>query len=171
MVDYYGFKRIAVLSPADQESKLYTDYFIDECNQLGVSPVAIEWYSERPKDISKQLKSIRKIAWGLVEEEKDIDQIMVIDSLDALFDVDVTDFFSFPDNEEVMDKKDSSKITLETIEAFYIPLRKGELKYIGTQFPIYNFKTIVFGNENWHDINLLKKEGNRSSFSRYENYF
>ena len=157
MVNYYGFKRIAVLSPADQESKLCTDYFLNECNQLGVSPVAIEWYSERPKDISKQLKSIRKIAWGLVEEE-DIDQIMVIDSLDALFDVDVTDFFSFPDNEEVMDKKDSSKVTLETIEAFYIPLRKGELKYIGTQFPIYNFKTIVFGNENWHDINLLKKE-------------
>ena len=158
MVNYYGFKRIAVLSPADQDSKLSTDYFLDECNQLGISPVAIEWYSERPKDISKQLKNIRKIAWGLVEEEKDIDQIMVIDSLDALFDVDVTDFFSFPDNEEVMDKKDSSKITLETIEAFYIPLRKGELKYIGTQFPIYNFKTIVFGNENWYDINLLKKE-------------
>ena len=158
MVDYYGFKRIAVLSPADQESKLSTDYFLDECNQLGVSPVAVEWYSERPKDISKQLKNIRKIAWGLVEEEKDIDQIMVIDSLDALFDVDVTDFFSFPDNEEVMDKKDSLKVNLETIEAFYIPIRKGELKYIGTQFPIYNFETIVFGNENWHDINLLKKE-------------
>ena len=99
-------------------------------------------------DTHNNLKSIRKIAWGLVEEEKDIDQIMVIDSLDALFDVDVTDFFSFPDNEEVMDKKDSSKVTLETIEAFYIPLRKEELKYIGTQFPIYNFKTIVFGNEN-----------------------
>ena len=79
--------------------------FLDECNQLGVSPVAIEWYSEKPKDISKQLKNIRKIAWGLVEEEKDIDQIMVIDSLDALFDVDVTDFFSFPDNEEVMEKR------------------------------------------------------------------
>ena len=70
MVDYYGFKRIAVLSPADQVSKISTDYFLDECNQLGVSPVAIEWYSEKPKDISKQLKNIRKIAWGLVEEEK-----------------------------------------------------------------------------------------------------
>ena len=56
-----------------------------------------------------------------------------------------------------MNKKDSSKVILETIDAFYIPLRKGELKYIGTQFPIYNFKTIVFGNENWYDINLLKK--------------
>ena len=57
-----------------------------------------------------------------------------------------------------MDKKDSSKINLETIEAFYIPLRKGELKYIGTQFPIYNFKTIVFGNENWFDEDILRRE-------------
>ena len=32
------------------------------------------------------------------------------------------------------------------------------MKYIGTQFPIYNFKAIVFGNENWNDINLLNKE-------------
>ena len=59
MVGYYGFKRIAVLY-MNQESKLSTDYFLDECNQLGVSPVAVEWYSET-KDISKQLKSIRKL--------------------------------------------------------------------------------------------------------------
>ena len=31
----------------------------------------------------------------LVEEKEGIDQILVIDSLDALFDVDVTDFFFF----------------------------------------------------------------------------
>ena len=63
MINYYGFKRIAVLSPVDTESKVSTDYFFDECNQLGVNPVSIEWYSEKLKDISKQLKRIRKIAW------------------------------------------------------------------------------------------------------------
>ena len=65
---------------------------------------------------------------------------MNIDSLDALFDVDVTDFLSFKEEDDSMDKKDSSKVILESIDAFYVPIRKGELTYIGTQFPIYNLK-------------------------------
>ena len=55
-----------------------------------------------------------------------------------------------------MDKKDSAKVVLESIDAFYVPIRKGELTYIGTQFPIYNLKTTIFGNENWLDIDVLK---------------
>ena len=51
-----------------------------------------------------------------------------IDSLDALFDVDVQDFFSLPDEDkEKMDKRDSSKIELETIQALYIPIGEDEL--------------------------------------------
>ena len=57
-----------------------------------------------------------------------------------------------------MDKKDSTKIILETIEAIYIPLRNGDLTYIGTQFPIYNLETKIFGNENWLDMDVLKQE-------------
>ena len=159
MINYFGFKNIAVLSPADKESKIMTNYFLNECNQLGVNPVSVEWYSEKPENISKQFKNIRKIAWSLVINENDNNfEAMDIDSIDALFDVDVTDFFSFPEKEEIMDRKDSAKVILETIDAFYIPIRRGELTYIGTQFPIYNFKTIVFGNENWLDIDVLKQK-------------
>ena len=159
MINHFNFKNIAVLSPLNKESKLITDHFLNECNQLGVNPVAVEWYSEKPENISRQFKNIREIAWDLVpKNDKNTDASMNIDSLDALFDVDVTDFFSFPENDNIMDKKDSTKIILETIEAIYIPLNKGDLTYIGTQFPVYNLNTIIFGNENWLEMDVLKQE-------------
>tara|TARA_B100001250_G_scaffold61209_1_gene47833 strand:+ start:1788 stop:3629 length:1842 start_codon:yes stop_codon:yes gene_type:complete len=159
MINFLGLKNIVVLSPADNESKIITDYFLNECRQLGIKPLAVEWYSGKPENISKQFKSIRKAAWSLIPGESNKhDLSMDIDSLDALFDVDVTDFLKFTEKDDIMDKKDSNKVVLETIEAFYMPIRKGELTYIGTQFPIYNLKTTIFGNENWLDMDVLKEE-------------
>jgi len=161
MINELGYTSIAILSPGYGKNKLNTDYFIKECHQLGVDPVAIEWYVETPLDLSRQLSSIRKTAWELVPNEDSQDDIinLEIDSLDALFDVDVQDFFSLPnDDEEKMDKKDSSKVELETIQALYIPIEYDELTYIGTQLPFYNLKTNIFGNENWLNMKLLNQK-------------
>ena len=57
-----------------------------------------------------------------------------------------------------MDKKDSAKVILETIEAFYVPIISDELTFIGTQIPLYNFNTLFFVNENWLDMSLLNQE-------------
>ena len=159
MVQEYGFENIAILSPGDSKSKRRTDFFISELYQLGIDPVAVEWYIENPDNISKQFKSIRKMAWKLVPEDStDLNLLTLsIDSLDALFDVDVTDFFELPEEEEKMNKKDSGKVVLETIHALYIPIRIDELIYVGTQFPLYNLKTVVFGNENWLDMDVLNQ--------------
>ena len=161
IINVLGYTSIAVLSPGYGKNKLNTDYFIKECHQLGVDPVAIEWYVETPLDLSRQLSSIRKKAWELVPNEDSQEDIinLEIDSLDALFDVDVQDFFSLPnDDEEKMDKKDSSKVELETIQALYIPIEDDELTYIGTQLPFYNLKTNIFGNENWLNMKLLNQK-------------
>ena len=48
------------------------------------------------------------------------------------------------DDENKMDKKDSSKMELETIQAIYIPIGPDELTYVGTQLPFYNLKTNIF---------------------------
>ena len=160
MIQELGFTKIAVLSPADIQSKISTDHFIDACFQMGIDPVAIEWYIEKPINISKQLKNIRKMAWDLIpEEELEKGENLKIDSLDALFDVDVTDFFELPKEQiESMSKNDSSKVVLETIQAIYIPIRPDELRYVGTQLPVYNFNTLIFGNENWLNMKLLNKD-------------
>ena len=68
-----GFTSIAVLSPGYGLNKLNTDYFINECHQLGVDPVAIEWYVETPLDLSKQLGNIRRKAWDLIPQEEKLE--------------------------------------------------------------------------------------------------
>ena len=157
-----NLERIAILSPGNGQIKSLTDHFINECRQLGIDPVAIEWYIEKPEDISRQLKNIRSTAWDLVpeDEKEDFTLNLEIDTLDALFDVDVNDFFELPSENKVeeMDKKDSAKVILETIEAFYVPIRSDELTFIGTQIPLYNFNTLFFVNENWLDMSLLNQE-------------
>ncbi len=156
-----GYETIAVLSPGDGHNKLITDYFLNECHQLGIDPIAVEWYIDKPINISRQLKNIRQKAWELIPKEDDNSDFinLEIDSLDALFDVDVKDFFALPKEEdEKMDKKDSSKVELSTIQALYIPIRPNELTYVGTQLPFYNLKTSIFGNKNWLDMQLLNQE-------------
>ena len=160
IINELGYSSIAILSPGYGQNKLITDYFINECYQLGVDPVAIEWYVETPLDLSRQLKNIRKKAWELIPNENITDEFidLEIDSIDALFDVDLQDFFVLPNDNQKMDKKDSAKVELETIQAFYIPIGPDELTYVGTQLPFYNLKANIFGNENWLNMQLLNQK-------------
>ena len=162
-INILGYKNIAVLAPADNKNKNYADNFIKELNQLGIDPVSIEWYYERPENISRQFSAIRKVAWSLIPKEdpnlKYLD--MEIDSLDALFDVDVADFFDKDeedDNRKKMSQKDSLKINLKTIDAIYMPINKGDLSFIGTQLPMYNLDAKIIGNESWMDIDILAQD-------------
>jgi len=87
---------------------------------------------------------------------------MEIDSLDALFDVDVADFIDMAEEDNntsnEMTKRDSLKVDLNTIEAIYIPIDKSDLSFIGTQLPMYNLETKIIGNETWMDIDILGQD-------------
>ncbi len=162
-VNVLGYKYVAILSSADDENKNYANHFIEELNQLGVDPVSVEWYYGKPENLSKQFNSIRKSAWSLVpSEDPDIEYLdLKIDSLDALFDVDVADFMDPIDDDSdnnKMSKRDSLKISLNTIDAIYIPIDKKDLSYIGTQLPMYNLDTKIIGNESWMDIDILSQD-------------
>ena len=163
IINILGYKNIAVLSPADDINKTYATHFISELNQLGIKPISVEWYYGKPENIKRQFSEIRKAAWGLLpKEDPFIDYLdMDIDSIDALFDVDVTDFINQDDdisNINKMSKKDSLKVTLETIDAIYIPIDRDHLSFIGTQLPLYNLETKIVGNESWLDIDILAQE-------------
>ena len=84
---------------------------------------------------------------------------MEIDSLEGLFDVDVDDFFNLPDEDNIkrMSKKDSIKVVLKTIDALFIPIEKDDLTYVGTQLPMYNLSTLIIGNENWINMDVLNQ--------------
>ena len=161
-VNILGYKNIGVLSSADDENKNYANHFIEELNQLGVDPISVEWYYGKPENLSKQFTSIRKSAWSLLpNEDPDTEYLdLKIDSLDALFDVDVADFMDLVDDSQdiKMSKRDSLKISLNTIDAIYIPIDKKDLSYIGTQLPMYNLETKIIGNESWMDIDILSQD-------------
>ena len=162
-VNILGYKNIAVLSPGDDINRSYADHFLEELNQLGLEPVTIEWYYGKPENLSDQFLSLRKSAWSLIPaEDPNIEFLdLKIDSLDALFDVDVADFMGSIDSDEKdekMSKRDSLNVILSTIDAIYIPIDKKHLSYIGTQLPMYNLDTKIIGNESWMDIDILSQD-------------
>ncbi|MFL3013431.1 MAG: hypothetical protein ACJZ19_02550 [Candidatus Neomarinimicrobiota bacterium] len=161
-VNILGYKNIAVLASADNLNKNYADYFIEELNQLGIDPVSVQLFYGKPENLSRQFSAIRSTAWSLVPKEdpnlKYLD--LEIDSLDALFDVDVADFMDPLDeiiDKNKMTKRDSLNVVLSTIEAIYAPINKKDLSYVGTQLPMYNLDTKIIGNESWLDIDILSQ--------------
>ena len=124
--------------------------------------VSIQWFYGKPENLNKQFSAIRAKAWSLVPKEDPNLQYLdlEIDSLDALFDVDVADFMDPVDdvNNNKMTKRDSLKVLLNTIEAIYIPIDKKDLSYLGTQLPMYNLSTKIIGNESWMDIDVLSQD-------------
>lgn len=156
-----GLDSIAVLSPSDEKGQQLTEAFLSELNILGKEPVAVEWYSETPEDLTRQFKVIRSRAWELLPMEKETDEFlgMEIDSLDALFDVSGDDFFDLPETKEkVMTSRDSSRVVLNTIDAIYMPIVSEHLRYIATQFPMYNLSATVIGNEAWQNLDILNEK-------------
>ena len=160
-VNQLGLKFLAVVSPADQNGEIQTDAFIKEVDLLGANVVVSEWYSGQPKNLKRQFKNIRRIAFDLLPKEENYDEAlgMSIDSLDALFDISTEDYFDLPKKKiNKMSSSDSSKVILSTIDGIYLPINLDDLEFIGPQIPMYNLETKIIGNNNWQNLNILQKE-------------
>ena len=153
---------LAVLAPADKFGESLTDAFLREADALGKKVVAVEWYTEAPKDLSRQFKALREKAFALQEKPNPYEAYLgiAIDSVDAMFDISEVDLFELPE-EEPEEKVDSSKIVLETIQGIYLPLHRGDLTYVAPQFPVYNLQTHLIGNGNWQNLEVLNQDNVR----------
>tara|TARA_B100002051_G_scaffold57500_1_gene53177 strand:- start:579 stop:2453 length:1875 start_codon:yes stop_codon:yes gene_type:complete len=161
IVKHLGLDSIAVVAPANKKTEIQIDAFINEVNRLGGNVVATEWYTGEPKNLRRQFKYLRKVAFELEEKKKTFDVAlgMDLDSLDALFDVSADDFFDLPKpDKKSMSSNDSSKVVLKTIQAIYLPINHQDLEYIGPQIPMYNFETKIVGNSSWQQLEILTKE-------------
>ena len=122
---------IAVLAPAEKNTEIQIDSFIREVDRLGGKVVATEWYSGEPKNLKRQFRFLRQVAFSLDSKEDTFDEAlgMEIDSLDALFDVSADDFFDLPQPKtKKMTSSDSSKVLLSTIQAIYMPINFKDLE-------------------------------------------
>ena len=160
-VNELGLKYLGVISPANQNGEIQTDAFIKEVDLLGGTVVISEWYSGEPKNLKRQFKNIRRIAFNLLPKEENYDEAlgMSIDSLDALFDISTEDYFNLPKKKKKrMTSLDSSKVVLSSIDGIYFPINVNDLEFIGPQVPMYNLETKIIGNNNWQNLNILQKE-------------
>ena len=141
-------ENIAVLAPADKFGKSLVDAFTDKLNSFNKTPQIVEWYSGIPMNLDRQFKSIREKAWELS------DSTGVTDSLD----INETTLDSLFLEEEQMTADDSAKVVLSSIDAIYMPIHEGHVDYVGAQYPAYNLDAVVIGNDNWTDMDVLRKE-------------
>jgi len=161
IVKHLGLDSIAIVAPANKNTEIQVDAFTNEVDRLGGKIVATEWYSGKPKNLKRQFSFLRRVGFRLEKKEDEYDEAlgMEIDSLDALFDVSVDDFFDIPDLKiKKMSSSDSSKIILSTIQAIYLPINFDDLEFIGPQIPMYNFDTKIIGNSSWKQLEILTKE-------------
>ncbi|MEC7855052.1 MAG: penicillin-binding protein activator, partial [Candidatus Neomarinimicrobiota bacterium] len=84
IVKHLGLDSIAVVAPANKKTEIQIDAFINEVNRLGGNVVATEWYTGEPKNLRRQFKDLRKVAFELEEKKKTFDVAlgMDLDSLD-----------------------------------------------------------------------------------------
>ena len=161
IVKHLGLDSIAIVAPANKNIEIQVDAFTNEVDRLGGKIVATEWYSGVPKNLNRQFSFLRQVGFRLEKEDDKYDEAlgMAIDSLDALFDVSVDDFFDIPEVKiNKMSSSDSSKIVLSTIQAIYLPINFDDLEFIGPQIPMYNFNTKIIGNSSWKQLEILTKE-------------
>ncbi|MEE8341773.1 MAG: ABC transporter substrate-binding protein, partial [Candidatus Neomarinimicrobiota bacterium] len=149
IAETFEAENIAVLAPADKFGKSLVDAFINKLKSYNIEPKIIEWYSGIPMNLDRQFKSIRKEAWELFDTTSSLDLLNT--TIDSIF---AAQIFS----EEEMTAEDSSKIILNSINAIYMPIHSGHLDYVGAQFPAYNLDAVVVGNDNWADLEVLRKE-------------
>jgi hypothetical protein len=160
-VNELGLQYLGVISSTNQNGEIQTDAFIKEVDQLGANVVFSEWYSGEPKNLKRQFKNIRRIAFNLLPKEESYDEAlgMSIDSLDALFDISTEDYFNLPKKKKKkMSTLDSSKVVLSSIDGIYFPINLDDLEFIGPQVPMYNLETKIIGNNNWQKLSILQKE-------------
>lgn len=161
VINHLGLDSIAIIAPANKNIEMQVDAFVREVDRLGRKIVATEWYSGEPKNLKRQFSFLRQVGFRLEEKENEFDDAlgMEIDSLDALFDVSVDDFFDLPEPKtKKMTSSDSSKVVLSAIQAIYLPINFNDLEFIGPQIPMYNLDAKIIGNSSWKQLDILTKE-------------
>tara|TARA_A100001011_G_scaffold96430_1_gene101456 strand:- start:3509 stop:5185 length:1677 start_codon:yes stop_codon:yes gene_type:complete len=141
-------KTVGILSPNDKLGIQITDGFLIEADLLGMDIISIEWYSGIPTDISVQLSNLRKEALQLYSKNfNSIDENILFDSSDSTFDLYLEDYSI---NEDIlMEDIDSSKIIISDIDIMFLPIHKGDISYITSQYSSYGIDSKIIGNNNW----------------------
>ncbi len=144
-VDSLKYETFAILAPADNYGRRISDSFSETVSQKGGMVVRREWFTD-PNDLKSQFMNIRKAAFILQAAD-------TLDTTNVILDPEL----------KLKTRSDSLKITLNSVDAFYLPVYHDQIESVAPQLAFYNFDTHLLGDGNWLDESLL------SRYRRYVN--
>lgn len=144
-MDSLKFETFAILAPADDYGRRISDSFSETVAKKGGRVIRREWFSDA-NDLKSQFKRIRRTAF----------ELQASDTLDT------TNILLNPDL-ELKSESDSLKISLTSVDAFYLPVYQHQIQTVAPQLAFYNFNTRLLGDGNWLNEELL------SRYRRYVN--
>lgn len=179
-----GFKRFAVLAPADAVGKQYADSFTAEITELGGEMVDTEWYVSGSTDLRMELmtmrrKALRKLEAPVIDfagriKQSDLNKLVrwgvsqqVVDSLvERGMTASVTflfgergkiiaDSLKLPTHIEPM-KYDSLGLPVQNIDAIFVPIASSEeIPVVSSQLKFFNIQAQILGTGDWNDADAL----------------
>lgn len=130
-------KTFATIAPADDYGREMTDGFTATIEKLGGTIVAPpKWYFEGSKNISRQLKSIRKRGFELMRDDTSWARRHSILLARATIDT-----FLVP---------------ITSIDGLFCPFYTNEIQYIGPQCAALNLRTRLLGGDYWFNREVLR---------------
>ncbi len=155
-----GLKRFATLAPLDAYYKQMVDRFSETVTAAGGKIVTQEWYYPGDQDFNKQFMKIKRKGIRLVYTDSVMQADPETDSLalEAGYQLYVKEQRELL--KETNTELDSADIPVTTIDGIFIPIYREDLQLIAPQMAYSNVQAQYFGNGDWFDADLLKKNKN-----------
>ncbi len=158
--DSLQLKRFATIAPIDDYFVRLTGMFVQKQKQLENQVVAQEWYYPGNQDITSHFKALKRAGLKLVFQ----DSLMLVDSTLSLTVIDSLYAVHQKEQRKILEENhtqiDSADIPVKTIDGLFMPLFSSDIGILASQHAYWNIQTQVLGNEDWYDLEALKKNQN-----------
>jgi ABC-type branched-subunit amino acid transport system substrate-binding protein len=137
-IDSLGLKQVAVLAPLDDYFVRFSRLFMDRLRESGHEVAAELWYDAGQQDLGKYFTTLKKTGLKLAP----VDTSVVTTSESDIAEI------------------DSSDIAVNAYDGILLPVFRDDISVIASQYAYSNIHAQVLGNEDWYDVETLKKNRN-----------
>lgn len=158
--DSLGLQRFVTLAPMDDYFNRLTQSFIKHVQENNGEILSSQWYYADDRNVTNYFKRIKRI--GLKQAYRDSiiqsDSVITAQQADSLYKIYLNEKQEYL--QEIHTKVDSADIPVKSIDALYAPIYETDIGLIASQFAYWNIQTQLLGNEDWYNLQLLKKNKN-----------
>lgn len=171
-VNVLELQSYAIIAPSTEYGQQMADNFARRVDELGSEIVYQGWYAGEPTDLSNHYHRIRDIGISELFELMAADTIpdtTWFEELDSMVVDTVSEYSRILDPLIDNDRptySDSLRIKLTHVDAVFFPIHQGHIPYIASQFAHSNLDAHVFGEENWLEEEVLRKNNNYTYLPR-----